>query len=513
MNTKIKKVLVANRGEIAIRIIRGCADAGIKSVGIYSECDRTAYHARLADEVYYVGPSPSVESYLVQEKIIEIAKKSKADAIHPGYGFLAENTEFAKLCEKSGIIFIGPKSETIALLGDKLEARRTALKAKLPVVPGAEFDNSNISEVNSIAEKIGYPVLIKAAGGGGGKGMRVVEGKDRLSESIESAIREAGSAFGDDRVYLEKYVVKPRHIEIQILADMFGNAVYLGERECSIQRRHQKVIEESPSPIMTPELRRRMGEAAVNIVRESKYIGAGTVEFLVDQDLNYYFLEVNTRLQVEHPVTEMVTGIDIVREQFRIAEGKKLSFEQDDVKRSGHAIECRIYAEDPEQDFMPSTGIIRQYREPSGPGVRVDAGVVAGSEIPIYYDPIIAKMIVWGADRNEAIERTLRALNEYRISGLQTTIGFACAVMHSQNFRMGDYATDFVEKEFPDKRFSCHGNDLKRKAAISAAVFEYLGRQKVAINSSGKQTWSRPGENGWLQYYRSRGVNRLSGSR
>lgn len=512
MSTKIKKVLVANRGEIAVRIIRGCADAGIKSVGIYSECDRTAYHARLADKVYYVGPSPSVESYLVQGKIIEIAKKCKADAIHPGYGFLAENADFAALCEKSGIIFIGPRSETIALLGDKLEARRTAIEADLPLVPGAEFDNSNISEVNLIAEKIGYPVLIKAAAGGGGKGMRVVENKDKLSESIKSAIREATSAFGDGRVYLEKYVIKPRHVEIQILADMFGNAIFLGERECSIQRRHQKVIEESPSPIMTPELLKKMGTAAVSIVKKSKYIGAGTVEFLVDQDMNFYFLEVNTRLQVEHPVTEMVTGIDIVREQFRIAEGKKLSIKQEDVKQSGHAIECRIYAEDPEQGFMPSTGTIKQYREPSGPGVRVDAGVVAGSEIPIYYDPMIAKMVVWGADRTEAIERTLRALNEYRISGLFTTIGFACAVMRSQNFRAGDYATDFIEKEFPEKRFSDHLDDTKQKAAISAAVFEYLGRQKVTVNSAIERKRGGASKNGWTQYYRSRSLAHLSGS-
>jgi len=513
MNTKITKVLVANRGEIAVRIIRGCADAGIKSVAIYSECDRTAYHARLADEVYYVGPSPSGESYLVQDKIIEIAKKAKADAIHPGYGFLAENADFAKLCEKSGIIFIGPMSETIALLGDKLEARRTAIEAKLPLVPGAEFDNSNISEVESIAKKIGYPVLIKAAAGGGGKGMRVVEDSSKLSESIKSAIREATSAFGDGRVFLEKYVVKPRHVEIQIMADMYGNAIHLGERECSIQRRHQKVIEESPCSIMTPELLKKMGDAAVSIVKKSKYVGAGTVEFLVDKDLNFYFLEVNTRLQVEHPVTEMVTGIDIVREQFRIAEGKKLSFQQNEIKQNGHAIECRIYAEDSEQGFMPSTGTIRNYREPSGPGVRVESGVVDGSEIPIYYDPMIAKMVVWGADRIEAIERTLRALDEYRISGLSTTIGFACAVMNNKNFRKGDYATDFIEKEFPDKRFSCHIDDIKHKAAISAAVFEYLGRQKVSVNSSIKHSGSGTGKDGWSQYYRSRSVNRLGGGK
>ncbi len=510
MSNHLKKILIANRGEIAVRVIRACADAGIKSVAVYSECDRAAYHTRMADEAYYIGPSPSIESYLVQDKIIETAKKSGADAIHPGYGFLAENSSFAKKCEENGIIFIGPKSDTIALLGDKLEARRTALKANLPVVPGAEFDNSNLAKVPAIARKAGYPVLIKAAAGGGGKGMRIVESEEKLNESIQSAIREAGSAFGDGRVYLEKYLPRPRHIEIQILADSHGHAVYLGERECSIQRQHQKVIEESPSPIMTEKLRQKMGQAAVNIARESGYVGAGTIEFLVDNDLNYYFLEVNTRLQVEHPVTEMVTGIDIVREQFSIAGGNKLSFSQDDIRQHGHAIECRIYAENPEQDFMPATGTINQYREPSGPGVRVDAGVVVGSEIPVYYDPIIAKLIVWGTDRREAIERTIRALGEYRISGLPTTIGFACAVVRSQNFRMGDYATDFIDQEFPEKIFSCQSEDIKRRAAIAAAVYEYLGGRTVTIDSSLKMTGEKTGRNNWQQYYRGLGVNRLN---
>ena len=463
----------------------------------------------MADEVYYVGPSPSRESYLNQQKIIEIAKKAKAEAIHPGYGFLAENAEFAGLCEDSGIIFIGPKSETIALLGDKLQARHTALEAGLPVVPGAEFDNKEIDKVASIAKKIGFPVLIKAAAGGGGKGMRVVRYKESMVESVESAIREAGSAFGDGRVYLEKYLEQPRHIEIQILADRHGNAVYLGERECSIQRRHQKVIEESPSPVMTVELRKCMGEAAVNIVKESGYIGAGTVEFLVDKSLNFYFLEVNTRLQVEHPVTEMVTGIDIVREQFKIAEGGRLGIKQEDIRPHGHAIECRIYAEDAQNDFMPSTGKIIEYRNPSGPGIRIDSGVVARSEIPIYYDPIISKLIIWGASRDEAIERTIRALREYRISGVHSTIGFACSVMRSERFRKGNYATDFIEKEFPEKVFSCHEANLAKKAAVAAAVFEHINRRKVSLTfKKGPE-----GKSGWMQYYRSQGIQRLNSTK
>lgn len=500
------KILVANRGEIAIRVIRACRDAGIRSVAIYSDCDKTAFHVRLADEAYYVGPSPSRESYLNQKKIIEVAKRANVKAIHPGYGFLAENAEFAKLCEKEGIIFIGPKSKTIALLGDKLAARQTAIKAGLPVVPGTEFDLKEASVVIEKAAEIGYPVLIKAAAGGGGKGMRIVRSEENLTESLESAIREAGSAFGDGRVYLEKYLERPRHIEIQILTDSHGNAVYLGERECSIQRRHQKVIEESPSPIMSEELRREMGEAAVNIARESGYLGAGTVEFLVDQELNFYFLEVNTRLQVEHPVTEMVTGVDLVREQIRIAEGRPMTLTQESIGSRGHAIECRIYAEDPHQNFMPSTGTITEYREPSGPGIRVDSGVVAGSEIPMFYDPIISKLIVWGRDRKEAIDRMRRALTEYRISGVHTTIGFGCSVMRSARFHMGDYATDFIDVEFPERVFECPEADQAEKAAIAGVIYEYINRQKVRTTFK-KRSDCR---SNWLQYHRREGVKGLS---
>lgn len=500
------KILIANRGEIAIRVIRACSDAGIRSVAIYSDCDKTAFHVRLADEAYHVGPSPSRESYLNQKKIIEVAKKANVKAIHPGYGFLAENAEFARLCEKEGIIFIGPKSDTIALLGDKLEARKMAVKAGLPVVPGTEFDIKEISVVKEMASEIGYPVLIKAAAGGGGKGMRIVQSEASLTESLESAIREAGSAFGDGRVYLEKYLEKPRHIEIQILTDSLGNAVYLGERECSIQRRHQKVIEESPSPIMSEELRKQMGEAAVNIARESGYLGAGTVEFLVDQELNFYFLEVNTRLQVEHPVTEMVTGVDLVREQIRIAEGRPMTFTQESISTRGHAIECRIYAEDPHQNFMPSTGTITEYREPSGPGIRVDSGVVAGSEIPMFYDPIISKLIVWGRDRKEAIDRMRRALSEYRISGVHTTIGFGCSVMRSLRFHMGDYATDFIDVEFPDRIFQCAEADQAEKAAIAAVIYEYINRQKVQTTFKKRQEF----RSNWVHYHRREGVKGLS---
>ncbi len=505
MKKRITKILVANRGEIAVRIMRGCRDAGIKSVAIYSDCDRTAYHVRMADEVYNVGPAPSIESYLNQKKIIEIVKKSRADAIHPGYGFLAENAEFAKLCEDNDIIFIGPKSETIALLGDKLVARKMALKAGLPVVPGTDFDINEKDEVLSKAKEIGYPVLIKAAAGGGGKGMRIVETEDVLMESVESAAREAGSAFADSRVYMEKYLKRPRHIEIQILIDEHGNAVYLGERECSIQRRHQKVIEESPSCAVTPELRNKMGEAAVNIALESGYVGAGTVEFLIDEQRSFYFLEVNTRLQVEHPVTEMVTGIDLVREQIKIAEGYKLSIKQEDIKPRGHAIECRIYAEDANQNFMPSTGTITEYREPSGPGVRVDSGVVTGSEIPMYYDPIISKMIVWGNNREEAIDRTERALGEYRISGVQSTIGFARAVMRSKVFQSGDYATDFIDAVFPGRKFDTAESDQMIKAAIAAIIYDRLGSSRIkAAFGKGAEKHS-----GWVQHYRNEGVKRL----
>jgi len=507
----IKKILIANRGEIAVRVIRACKDLGITAVAIYSDCDKAAFHVRLADEAYYVGPSPSSESYLVHDNVIAAAKASHADAIHPGYGFLAENAAFAKRCADEGIIFIGPKPETIHLLGDKLLARDTAIKAGLPVVPGADIkDASDDLAILRMAEEIGFPVLVKAAAGGGGKGMRVVESSEEFAEALASASREAQSAFGDGRVFLEKYIVKPRHIEIQILCDEHGNAVYLGERECSIQRRHQKVIEEAPSPIVTEKLRERMGKAAVAIAKDSGYVGAGTVEFLVDEARSFYFLEVNTRLQVEHPVTEMVTGIDLVRQQVAVAEGRKLEYRQEDITTTGHAIECRIYAEDPEEGFMPSTGRLKNYRIPAGPGVRVDSGVVIFSEIPIYYDPMIAKLVVWGANRAEAIARCLRALAEYRLSGVKSTISFHRTVLHNQKFIDGDLSTGFLAEEYPDNNYGHYDEDLMENAAIAAAVEKLLSERKLTLaGSTGAQAVS----SGWVGHYRRESLKNFGGSR
>lgn len=490
---KINKVLIANRGEIAVRIIRGCRDAGIKSVAIYSDPDRRSFHVRSADEAYPLGGTTSAESYLVQEKIIAIAKQCGADAIHPGYGFLAENGDFAELCGKENINFIGPSPEVIRLLGDKLEARATAIAAGLPLAPASTHDIDDIELARADAEKIGYPILIKAAAGGGGKGMRIVEDPNEFEAAIKNAASEAASAFGDKRVYIEKYVARSKHIEIQILADKHGNVVHLGERECSIQRRHQKVIEESPSPVVSDTMRQKMGDAATAIARKSGYVGAGTVEFLVDEDLNYYFLEVNTRLQVEHPVTELVTGIDLVLEQFKVAAGEKLSFTQSDIKHNGHAIECRIYAEDASSGFIPSTGRLESYREPAGPGVRVDSGFVAGDEIPIYYDPLIAKLVTWGADRKQAIGRMNRALSEYIVSGVDTTIPFGKLVMNNETYKKGNLSTAFIPEEMPDLAAALHPpEDQTIRSATAAALVDFEGQlRQVAIpdgtNRKGKK--------------------------
>jgi acetyl-CoA carboxylase biotin carboxylase subunit len=507
---EIKKILIANRGEIAIRVIRACRDLGITSVAVFSEADTTAYHVRMADEAYLIGPAPSSESYLVHDRIIEVAKKSNADAIHPGYGFLAENSEFAQRCVDEKIIFIGPNPKTISLLGDKLQAREAALKAGLPVVPGVEFESGNNSDALKKAGEIGYPVLIKAAAGGGGKGMRVVDKPEQFDESLKRASSEALSAFGDGRVYIEKYLVNPRHIEIQILADQHSNIIYLGERECSIQRRHQKLIEESPSPVMTPDLREEMGDAAVNIAKQTDYIGAGTVEFMVDQNMKFYFLEVNTRLQVEHPVTELVTGIDLVKQQIAIAEGKKLSVKQDDIKLNGHAIECRICAEDPQQNFMPCTGKLQNYRLPAGPGVRVDSGVVIYSDVPIYYDPMIAKLVVWGKDRTEAIERTRRALEEYRVSGLKTTIGFCRVVMDNKKFIDGDLSTGFISEEYPDNNFTLLNDELKEQAALAVAVDKFINERKILVNN---QKDVNKNISNWKSTHRKMNLRKFGGSR
>ena len=434
------KILVANRGEIAVRILRACRELGIPSVAVYSEADRGALHVRYADEAYLLGPAPSRESYLRADKIIDIALKCGADAIHPGYGFLAERETFAAACMEAGITFIGPKPSAIAAMGDKMAARRTVMAAGVPIVPGTEGTGAmRDEELLAEAPKIGFPLLIKASAGGGGKGMREVPSLAEMPALLASARREAESAFGDGNVYLEKLVEGARHIEIQILADQYGNAIHLGERDCSIQRRHQKLIEEAPSPFMDKVLREKMGTVAVKAAQSVDYINAGTIEFLVDKDKNFYFLEMNTRLQVEHPVTELVTGIDIVAEQIRIARERQLSYKQEDVVIRGHAIECRINAEDPYNGFMPSTGRITHSLLPTGPGVRVDTGVYPGFEITPYYDPMIAKLVVWGETRGQAILRMRRALEEYRIVGVRTNIPFHQTMMDSTRFMGGQY--------------------------------------------------------------------------
>jgi acetyl-CoA carboxylase biotin carboxylase subunit len=442
----MKKILVANRGEIAVRIIRACREMEIGSVAVYSEADRSALHVRMADEAYLVGPAASRESYLRTDRILEAAARSGAEAIHPGYGFLSENAAFARACEQAGVTFIGPRSETIALMGEKTSARRVAVEAGVPVVPGTLHPIADPAQVRAEAERIGFPLMLKAAAGGGGKGLRLVERREDLEASLARARSEAKSAFGDDSVYLEKAIEKPRHIEIQVLADSHGNAVHLFERECSIQRRHQKVVEESPSPFVTPELRRRMGELAVSLVKKAGYVNAGTLEFLVDAHREPYFLEMNTRLQVEHPVTEAVTGRDLVKLQIRIARGEALPFRQDDLRQSGHAIECRVYAEDPDQGFLPSPGRIRALRTPGGPGIRDDSGVYEGYEVPIHYDPLISKLVAHGADRPDAIRRMRRAVAEYKVLGIRTTLPFFERVLRDPAFVAGDLDTSFVAR-------------------------------------------------------------------
>ncbi len=496
-----KKILVANRGEIAVRVIRACKEMGIKAVTVYSDADRTALHTRYADEVYYLGPSPATESYLKIEKIIEIAKKSCAEAIHPGYGFLAENEFFAKACEENEIIFIGPNSKAISLLGDKIASKETMVKAGVPVIPGSEGAVKDEKEAIAVAEKIGFPILIKAAGGGGGKGMRVVREKKDLATSMKQAIGEAQSAFGNPTIFIEKFLDQPRHIEFQILADNYGNVVHLCERECSIQRRHQKLVEESPSAIMTPELREKMGEAAKKAVKASGYNNAGTVEFMVDKDRNFYFLEMNTRLQVEHPVTELVTGIDIVKEQFKIAAGEKLSLRQEEIKLNGSAIECRITAEDPENNFAPSTGMIIELIEPGGIGVRVDSGVYEGFEVPIYYDPLIAKLLVWAPTRKEAIERMRRALSEYVIRGIKTSIPFHQIVMQNPNFVSGDYDTTFIDRILGKIEYKKENYEI---AAIAAVVSQFVQEQKASApgtkpEQAGINPWKLAGRQSQLR--------------
>ncbi|MCZ6777232.1 MAG: acetyl-CoA carboxylase biotin carboxylase subunit [Ignavibacteria bacterium] len=440
----IKKVLVANRGEIALRVIRTCREMGIETVAVYSEIDRNMPHVLNADEAYHIGPPPSRESYLLIEKILEVAKRAKVDAVHPGYGFLAENDEFAERVSKEGLIFVGPSADSIRAMGDKTEARRLVSNAKVPVVPGTEDSVESAQEARSFCKEYGYPVLIKAVAGGGGKGMRIVHKPEDLPQLFSAAQSEARSAFGDSRVYVEKYLERPRHVEFQILADQYGNTVHLGERECTIQRRHQKVVEETPSIILDDAMRAKMGMTAVLAAKACNYQNAGTIEFLVDKDKNFYFLEMNTRLQVEHPITEMRTGIDLVAQQLRVAMGEELGFRQGDISFYGHAIECRIYAEDVENDFLPSTGIITHLKPSQGLGVREDRGVEQGGEISVYYDPMISKLVVWGGTRSEAIERMKRALREYEILGVRTNIPLNLFVLQHPKFVSGDFDTHFL---------------------------------------------------------------------
>jgi acetyl-CoA carboxylase biotin carboxylase subunit len=475
-----KKVLIANRGEIAVRIIRACREMGVRAVAIFSEIDRKALHVRLADEAYPVGPAQAAESYLNMDRIIQVAKESKAEAIHPGYGFFAENYDFVKRIEAEGLAFIGPPADAVKLLGDKVAARKTMRNSGVPIVPGTEVEIGSDEHGASIAEEVGFPILIKAVGGGGGKGMRIVREKKELKSALRAASSEAKSAFADPRIYIEKYLERPRHVEIQILVDKFGNAIHLGERECSIQRRHQKVIEESPSPVVDEKMRKAMGEAAVTAAKASGYVNAGTIEFLVDSDRNFYFLESNTRLQVEHPVTEMVTGIDLAKEQLRIASGMKLSYKQEDVRQKGSAIECRIYAEDPENNFLPSTGPVHSYWEPSGPGIRVDSGLYEGAEVSLFYDPLISKLLAWGETRQEAIQRMKRALSEYRISGVATTIPFHLKVMEHEKFKKGDIHTHFIDEEFEKGRLPevANRDELLKAVAVFSALLAHAEKKK-----------------------------------
>ncbi len=475
----MNKILVANRGEIALRIMRTAKDMGIKTVAIFSDADRTAPFVRFADEAYHIGPSASKFSYLDMDKVLRIAQESGADGIHPGYGFLSENAAFAKKVTDAGITFIGPKPESMEVMGDKLSAKEAVKQYDTPLVPGSDGAIDDIAKAKSIAKSIGFPILVKASAGGGGKGMRIVEREEDLNEGMERAISEAKSAFGNGAVFIEKFVTKPRHIEIQVLADTHGNCVYLFERECSVQRRHQKVIEEAPSAVLTPELRKKMGEAAVNVAKACNYVGAGTVEFLVDADLNFYFLEMNTRLQVEHPVTEMITGVDLVREQIEVARGKELPFTQEDLKINGHAIEVRVYAEDPTNNFLPDIGKLETYKVPKGSGVRVDDGFEEGMNIPIHYDPMIAKLVVHGADRQEAITRTLRAIESYRITGIETTLPFCAFTLKHPAFVSGDFDTNFVKEHFKPEMLEAKDPEEMQVAAMMAKVIFEDQKERV----------------------------------
>jgi acetyl-CoA carboxylase biotin carboxylase subunit len=479
--TDMKKILIANRGEIALRIMRSAREMGIKTVAVYSAADREALHVRYADEAVFIGGAPSSESYLAGKKIIEACCKTGAEAIHPGYGFLSENAAFARQVREAGLILIGPSPEAMEVMGNKLSAKAAAMKYDIPMVPGTEEAISDVPEAKKRAIEVGFPILIKAAAGGGGKGMRIVERAEDFEEQMQLAVSEATSAFGDGSVFIERYVSSPRHIEIQVLGDTHGNIVHLFERECSVQRRHQKVIEEAPSSILTPEIRRAMGKCAVDVARSVNYTGAGTVEFIMDDRLNFYFLEMNTRLQVEHPVTELITGVDLVKEQIGIAGGEVISFKQEDLEIIGHAIELRVYAEDPANNFLPDIGKLQTYVTPKGPGVRVDDGFEQGMEIPIYYDPMIAKLTVHGKDRTESIERMIRAIDEYDITGISTTLGFGKFVMQHPAFRSGQFDTHFVQKYFKPEYLHTENEE---EAFIAALMMGQLLNKKDYTSSA-----------------------------
>ncbi len=483
---KINKILVANRGEIAIRVFKTAKKLGIKTVAVYSTADRNAPHVEEADEAVWIGEAPSNQSYLLGDKIIEVAKSLKVDAIHPGYGFLSENADFSQKVSDAGILFIGPKPYAIRTMGSKLAAKESVKKYNIPMVPGIDQAVSDPQKAIKIAGEIGFPILIKASAGGGGKGMRIVDKESDLESQMQRAISEATSAFGDGSVFIEKYIDSPRHIEIQILADSHGNVVHLFERECSIQRRHQKVVEEAPSAILTEDLRNKMGEAAVSVAKSCDYLGAGTVEFLMDAQMNFFFLEMNTRLQVEHPVTEWITGLDLVEEQIKIAEGEALSFSQNDLKIKGHAIELRVYAEDPLQDFMPSMGRLTTYKPPVGENIRVDDGFREGMEIPIYYDPMLSKLITYGKTRQEAISKMIEAIDKYEVEGIETTLGFGKYVCQHKAFQSGKFDTHFVKKYYTPKRIHSFYKEEATMAAKMALKLYLEEKQKVKLPKTEK---------------------------
>ena len=491
-----KKILIANRGEIAVRIIRACRELGIATVAVYSDADRDALHVMLADEAYHIGSSKPSESYLVAEKVVSVAKQAGAEAIHPGFGFLSENDSFAEMCEKEGVVFIGPSAEAIRLMGDKVTARKIARDADIPLVPGSEGAVSDV-EASRVAKKIGYPVMIKASAGGGGKGMRLVNSKEEFESSLRMARSEASSSFGDESVFIEKFIQTPRHVEVQVLGDRHGNLLHLFERECSIQRRHQKVIEEAPSGFISQKTRKSMCEVALRIAKAVDYYGAGTVEFIMDQEENFYFLEMNTRVQVEHPVTEMITGIDIVKWMIRIASGEKLPFKQSAVKMQGHALECRVYAEDPATNFLPSPGVLQYVRAPSGPGVRDDSSVYSGCEITSFYDPMLSKLIVWGNSREDAVDRMLSALREYVVLGVRTNLGFLIRVMRDPEFRKAQIDTGFIERH-PELLVSEESDP--ETILMAAAVAMNGGSNQIAQGTTASSS-------GWKLFARRIGVS------